>query len=264
LKSIQNNVFNIPYKREKGRDYIRRLAKEAEKNGYLSKLYYNLNGLRRFSYKVHKKPFIKEMFARDGITGAGNPVPLLRISNSTDKKNNTKRERASEEVVAEKRTTPPSSAIIIFKDEKREIKIEEDDFKSLLNSIGKVRLDETIESIKNWLDEDQKRRISSKDILKKIKCWDERFQRTKNVLKKRKEIEDIEDKKKNKEKSEKTFIENSAYMESLMKNPEMKKLFKLEKEYTVLVKSKMFYNFYDQGFRMSIKKALGELEIKLE
>ena len=173
LKMIQNNVFDIPYKREKGRDYIRRLAKEAEQNGYLSKSYYSLNGLRRFIYKVHKKPLIKKMFARDGITVRGNPVPLLRIPNSTDR-NNTKK------------PTPPSSAII-FHMKIGETGLTLEEYSQLGKELGKDLLDLGLQGMNDWLDKERKAnpkvRFTRKDIVKKVREWCIKISKSRKTIK---------------------------------------------------------------------------------
>lgn len=96
-------------------------------------------------------------------------------------KNNTKSPKVPE------KSTPPSSAII-FKDDKREVKVDTEIYAKLESEIGKVELAETIESIKSWLEENQNRRIKNTGIERKIRQWNERFQRTKKDLARREEI----------------------------------------------------------------------------
>ena len=178
LKMIQNNVFNIPYKREKGRDYIRRLAKEAEDNGYLSKQYYILNGLRRFNYKVHKKPLIKNMFARDGYAGAGYPVPLLSISSlSTDKDDTeslSQKPKKPKPIKSEKEHTAPSSPIIpfwFFKDKSSNVGLTAEEYDSLVKELGLTVFEQAVSVLRDW---DMNKRKSgggfkSKNLAKKIR-----------------------------------------------------------------------------------------------
>ena len=103
-------------------------------------------------------------------------------------KNNTKSsDHIPKSPELDKKSTPPSSAII-FKDDKREIKVDTEIYAKLENEIGKVELAETIESIKSWLEENQNRRIKNTGIERKIRQWNERFQRTKKDLARREEI----------------------------------------------------------------------------
>lgn len=214
LKMIQNHLTNLPYKREKGRDYIRRLAREALENGFLSKIWYkNEKGLPRFRYKVHKKPVIKKMFREDGIAGFGNPVDK-RISSLILKDDIEKIPLPKHKPKkAAKPTTPPSSAIIPlwFLKGEGSASIPQAEYDEKVRKYGEKIVDKAVSKIRE-LDSEYKNSKSgngykSKNLSKKIDDLCEELvlkkQRDKVILaeeSKQKEYKEVEERiKKNKE-----------------------------------------------------------------
>jgi len=153
---IRNNVHNIPYKREKGKDYIKRLVKEAMVNGYLSIEYYIIEsgknkGLQRSIYKVHKKPLNKEMFARCGITDSGISPPVrIPISTGTSKEVVKK---GPEKPVPPPKISPTATTSVSQKTKKKSLRrdITEEEISNLKLKYPPPLIDEKVKKVRETM-----------------------------------------------------------------------------------------------------------------
>lgn len=170
-----------------------------------------------------------------------------RYSNRVIKKDNTERKPR------ESKDTPPSSAIIFLKIGEN-TGITEEEFNKLSLELGEKSLMETIVSMRNWVSEPgTKREFRQKNLPKKIKDWNRRFQRAPKIEKERSEAEE------NKRKFEKTKNNNLKLIDKVLCIKEWKNKLKIfGNNVSIDNENRDLYNLADPGLERFLENILAK------
>lgn len=273
LKSVVNHLSGLNRYRNKGIDFVRKLAREAEKEGYLEKQYFILKGLRRLRYIVHKKPFIKKMFTTQALAAPGQSLPLsssntyisyIKEEEVVCKKPNLGKVSQDK---ATKNKQPPSSAdttSILYDFKKGEIWLTKSDYTKLIDDLGEKEFIRTIGAMNDWSEATGCKYKNKKLLPKKIREWSERDSKVqlsredKKAFLYNKELKEIEA---NKIKAETIKNKNLRIIELITKDKYWKEHIQIYDRYILLThKGRVDYSLFDEDLGKVLKSLVQQKE----
>jgi hypothetical protein len=228
------------------------------KKGFIEKKQTGPKNHLKSSYRLivgDKKPLSKKVPEYTKYTPQGctkyTPPPRALNKEEINIRNNTKK--------SEPQTPPPSA--IIFSVKIGDTGITKDEYDSLEKEIGKTELEETLDSIRKWLEDDPKRKIKRKNVCKLVFDWNKKYTRPKRLEQEKKKRKIEQEKLSEHKKTQDSIDKNKLLMQNLGKKYDLEKFFRVNSNGIFLKKDlKQGCYYHEDRFKEFIDETIREIE----